>query len=142
MTQKNQMERADIQSIRRFAEAYAAAWCSQNPGSVAEFYEVNGSLKVNEDSPAIGREAITAVAQGFMIAFPDMKVLLDGVELKENGAVFHWTLIGTNNGPEGTGSAVRVSGFEEWQIGANGLIGISNGHFDAADYERQLAGEN
>jgi hypothetical protein len=142
MTQKIYMERDDIESIRGFAEAYAAAWCSQNPGSVAEFYELTGSLKVNEDPPAIGREAITAVAQGFMTAFPDMNVLLDEVGLKESGAVFHWTLIGTNNGPGGTGRAVRISGFEEWQIGVNGLIGTSNGHFDAADYDRQLAREN
>ena len=130
-----------IQSIRRFAQAYAAAWCSQNAVSVAEFYELDGSLKVNEDPPAIGRAAITAVARGFMTAFPDMKVSLDNVTLDGSGAVFHWTLTGTNYGPGGTGRAVRISGFEEWQIGANGLIGTSNGHFDAVEYQRQLAGE-
>ena len=135
------MERDDIQSIQRFAQAYSSAWCSQNAASVAEFYELDGSLKVNEDPPAIGRAAITAVAQGFMTAFPDMKVSLDNVTSDGSGAVFHWTLTGTNCGPGGTGRAVRISGFEEWQIGANGLIGTSNGHFDAVEYQRQLAGE-
>jgi hypothetical protein len=32
------------ESIRALAEKYTAAWCSQNPASVAAFYEENGSL--------------------------------------------------------------------------------------------------
>ena len=53
-------------------------------------------------------------------------------------AVFRWTLTGTNIGPGGTGKAVRISGQEEWTIGADGLIAESKGHFDEADYQRQL----
>ena len=52
--------------IRSLAEAYTAAWCSQNAASVAACYEENGSLSVNEDAPAVGRKAIAEVAQGFM----------------------------------------------------------------------------
>jgi predicted ester cyclase len=52
--------------------------------------------------------------------------------------VFHWTLTGTNTGPGGTGKRVRFSGYEVWQIGADGLISESKGHFDTAEYERQL----
>jgi serine/threonine protein kinase len=48
------------------------------------------------------------------------------------------TLVRTNTGPRGTGRVVRISGFEVWQIGANGLIANSRGHFDSADYRRQL----
>jgi hypothetical protein len=33
---------------------------------------------------------------------------------------------------------VRVSGYEEWTIGADGLIAESKGHFDEADYQRQI----
>jgi ornithine cyclodeaminase/alanine dehydrogenase-like protein (mu-crystallin family) len=33
---------------------------------------------------------------------------------------------------------VQISGFEEWQIGGDGLIAESQGHFDAAAYQRQL----
>jgi hypothetical protein len=33
---------------------------------------------------------------------------------------------------------VRISGFEMWKIGEDGLIAESEGHFDAADYQRQL----
>jgi hypothetical protein len=125
-------------SIREFAEAYTSAWCSQDPASVASFFEVEGSLAVNDGAPAVGREAITDVAQGFMTDLPDMKVLLDEVVTRNGGAIYHWTLTGTNTGPGGTGRSIRISGFEEWQMGANGLIAKSSGHFDAEDYARQI----
>lgn len=124
--------------IRALAEGYTAAWCSQNAASVAFFYEENGSLSVNDDPPAVGRTAITEVAQGFMTAFPDLKVSMDDVLLQDEGAVYHWTLTGTNNGPGGTGRVVRISGYEAWQIGTSGLIANSRGHFDSDDYSRQL----
>lgn len=44
-----------MQLIRRLAEGYTAAWCSQDAVGVAAFYEENGSLKVNEDPPWGGR---------------------------------------------------------------------------------------
>jgi uncharacterized protein (TIGR02246 family) len=124
--------------IRALAEGYTVAWCSQNAASVASFYEENGSLSVNNDPPAVGRTAITEVAQGFMTAFPDMKVSLDEVQLQDEDAVYHWTLTGTNNGPGGTGRKVRISGYEVWQIGPSGLIANSRGRFDSDDYRRQL----
>lgn len=82
--------------------------------------------------------AITAAAQGFMTAFPDMVVTMDGISLDGTTTVYRWTLSGTNTGPGGTGKAVRISGYEEWAIGANGLIVESKGHFNEADYQRQL----
>jgi uncharacterized protein (TIGR02246 family) len=127
-----------LQLIRALAEEYTAAWCNQNAASVASFYEESGSLRVNDDPPAVGRMAITEVAQGFMTAFPDLKVSLDDVRLQDEGAVYHWTLSGTNNGPGGTGRKVRISGYEVWQIGPIGLIANSSGHFDSDDYSRQL----
>jgi hypothetical protein len=33
---------------------------------------------------------------------------------------------------------VKISGFEEWRFGLDGLIAESLGHFDAVDYQRQL----
>ena len=36
------------------------------------------------------------------------------------------------------GHRVRISGFEVWQIGADGLIAESLGHFDSAAYQHQL----
>ena len=127
-----------IQEIRLIAEAYFAAWSSQDPSQVAAFYKLDGWLSVNDDPPATGREAITEVAKGFMAAFPDMKVVLDSVVLQHDDAVCHWTWTGTNSGPGGTGRPVRISGFEVWEIGSNGLIASSKGHFDAVEYRRQL----
>jgi hypothetical protein len=101
---------------------------------------LRGSLKVNDNAPAVGRHAITETAQGFMTAFPDMQVLMDGVAIKGDGVLYRWTLVGTNTGPGGTGRSVRIGGYEEWRIGADGLIEESLGQFDSEDYQRQLDG--
>ena len=133
--------------ITDFAKRYAEAWCSQNPQSVAAFFAENGSLTVNDGPPAVRRAAIAEVARGFMRDFPDIVVTMDKVthESKLGGrsscdAVFHWTLTGKNTGPGGTGKRVRISGYELWKIDNDGLIAESKGHFDGADYERQLSG--
>lgn len=128
----------DKEQLTNFGKKYSEAWCSQKPESVAAFFATNGSLKVNADSPAVGREAITKVAQGFMTAFPDMIVAMDSLITKPNGIEFHWTLTGTNSGPGGTGKKVKISGFELWQIDKDGLIQESIGSFDADEYNRQL----
>lgn len=130
----------DPESLQEFARRYTVAWCSHDAASVAAFFAPNGSLRVNDDDPAIGREAITNVAQGFMSAFPDMKVLMDDLIVDGDQAVYRWTLVGTNTGPGGTGQGVRIRGFEEWRIGADGFIAESLGHFDSEDYQRQLDG--
>lgn len=134
------MKQIDDIRIKEFAAKYAAAWCSQNAASVAAFYAENGSLKINNGTPSIGRKAITVAAQDFMTAFPDMVVTMDKLIVDGNHAVFHWTLIGTNTGPGGTGNPVEISGYEEWTIGPDGLIAGSKGHFDEADYEHQMKG--
>ncbi|MBK7931424.1 MAG: SgcJ/EcaC family oxidoreductase [Bryobacterales bacterium] len=126
------------EAVRALAERYTEAWCSQRAASVAEHFAADGSLQVNDGAPAVGRAAITATAQGFMTAFPDLQVLLDELRADGDGYVYHWTLVGTNSGPGGTGKRVRISGYEEWKISADGLIARSLGHFDAAEYARQL----
>jgi len=128
----------DSSKLRVFATNYTAAWCSQHAERVASFYAENGSLTINEGKPSIGRTAITTAAQGFMTAFPDMVVEMDKLDLDGDRVLYHWTLTGTNTGPAGTGATVRISGFEEWTIGADGLIVESKGHFDESDYQRQL----
>jgi uncharacterized protein (TIGR02246 family) len=124
--------------LPELAQRYTAAWCSQNAASVAACYSPNGSLTINGGAPAVGRSAITEAAQGFMTMFPDMQVLMDDLRIDGDGAVYHWTLIGANTGPGGRGHKIRVSGFERWKIGADGLIGESQGSFDRADYQLQL----
>jgi steroid delta-isomerase-like uncharacterized protein len=128
----------DLAAMNEFGNRYAEAWGSHAAESVAAFYSEDGSLRVNDDLPAVGRKAIAEVARAFMTAFPDMKVTMDELAAGPPGAVFHWTLTGTNTGPGGTGRRVRIRGYEVWQMGADGLIGRSEGHFDSAEYERQL----
>ena len=124
--------------LTSFARRYAKAWRSQNPESVAAFFAERGSISINNGPPAVGRAAIAREAQAFMTTFPDMVVTMDKVVHNEEGAKFHWTLTGTNTGPGGTGKRVRISGYELWKIDNDGLIAESKGHFDAAEYERQL----
>jgi uncharacterized protein (TIGR02246 family) len=124
--------------LQELAEHYTAAWCSQDPARVAAHYAPAGSLTINGGAPSAGRAAITEAARSFMVAFPDLKVLMDDVRQTGETAEYYWTLVGTNTGPGGTGQSVRISGFEEWTIGEDGLIAASLGHFDEADYARQL----
>ena len=128
----------DLAKIITFAKRYAEAWCSQNPESVAAFFAENGSLRVNEGPPAVGRAAIAEVARGFMRDLPDIIVTMDDMTNETDAMTFHWTLTGTNTGPGGTGKRLRISGFELWKLDPDGLIAESKGHFDSAEYERQL----
>ena len=122
-----------------FGRRYTAAWCSHDPASVAAFFSDAGSLMVNDGEPARGRSAIADVVQGFYDAFPDTVVLMDAVRAAGDHGVYLWTYEGTNTGPGGSGHAVRFSGWEAWTFSDDGLIAVSDGRFDAAEYERQLA---
>ncbi|HTQ57864.1 MAG TPA: nuclear transport factor 2 family protein [Bryobacteraceae bacterium] len=118
--------------VRDLARRYTAAWCSQDPARVAAFFSPSGSLRVNDGEAAVGRSAIAEVARGFMTAFPDLEVRMEDLLVENGRMVYRWSLTG--------GQRVRIHGFEVWTIGADGLIAESHGHFDAADYERQVQG--
>jgi predicted ester cyclase len=124
--------------VESLAKLYTEAWCSGDPSRVAGFYSPTGSLSINGRPPAVGREAITQAAQEFMTAFPDMKVAMDGLSVESTRARFRWTLTGTNTGPGGSGKRISISGFEQWTLGDDGFITESQGHFDEAEYQRQL----
>lgn len=128
----------DPERLGAFAAAYTAAWCSMDPQQVAAHFAPQGSLTINDGPPAVGRAAIAEAARGFYAALPDMQVFMDDLIVDGPRIEFHWTFTGTNTGPGGTGKAVRVSGFEEWMIDDDGLIGASLGHYDQAEYSRQL----
>ena len=127
-----------LADVRDFARRYTAAWCSRNAASVAVFFSPNGFITINGGAPAMGREAVAQVAQGFITAFPDLELLMDDLIIQGDRAAYHWTFTGTNTGPGGTGRRIRFSGFELWQFAPDGLIGESQGNFDSADYQRQL----
>jgi uncharacterized protein (TIGR02246 family) len=132
------MSAVSLASLRTFATRYAAAWCNHEASSVANFFAPDGSLTINEGTPAVGRAAIAQAAQEFITSFPDMVVYMDDLVPHGERFYFKWTLEGTNTGPGGTGNRVRISGYEDWKLGADGLIAESLGHFDADEYQRQI----
>ena len=123
----------DCAELDKFAQRYAKAWCSHDTQKVAAFFAENASLTVNGGPPTPALE----IARGFMRDFPDMTVTFDKLEPRADRTAFHWTLTGTY---AGTGKHVGISGYELWKIDNAGLIAESSGHFNAAEYERQLKG--
>lgn len=132
------MTHREMPGLRDFATRYTAAWCSGDAASVAAFFSPHGSLTINAGVPSVGTRAIADAAQGFMTAFPDLKVSLDDVVQQDGEYRYEWTLEGRNTGPGGTGHHVRISGYEQWVMGDDGLICRSQGHYDGADYARQV----
>lgn len=125
----------DEARIRDFARSYTEAWCSRDPEKVAAHFVSGGTIAINGGEPT----EVTEVARGFISAFPDIEVFMDDVVVKDETVEYHWTFTGTNTGPEGTGNSVRISGFEEWELGDAGLVVRSRGNYDQEEYDRQLA---
>jgi uncharacterized protein (TIGR02246 family) len=131
-------ETMNLAEITEFATRYAKAWSGQDPVEFATFYAEDGSLTVNDGEPSVGRDAVEGTARAFMTAFPDMIVTMVEVRQEGNHVVFRWHWTGTNTGPGGTGNGVDLTGFEEWTFNRDGLILESRGHYDHAEYQRQL----
>jgi nuclear transport factor 2 (NTF2) superfamily protein len=121
----------DQDHVRDFARAYTAAWCSHDPARVGGHFTPGGTIALNGGEPT---EA-TEVARSFMAAFPDIQVFMDDVVFNDETVEYHWTFTGTN---AGTGKWVRISGFEEWTFGDDGLVAESQGRYDQAEYDRQV----
>jgi SnoaL-like polyketide cyclase len=96
---------------------------------VAGFFALDGSLTINQDTPSVGREAVTAAIQSFMSAFPNLVMKMDNLTVEGPHVKYHWTLIGTNTGPGATGKSVCISGYEQWRFTDDGLIAESQAHF-------------
>jgi hypothetical protein len=120
--------------VRDFARSYTDAWCSHDPARVAGHFVPDGTIAINGGEPT----AIIEVAQSFISTFRDIKVFMDNVVFKDETVEYHWTFTGTNTGPGGTGTVVRISGFEEWTFGDDGLVVASQGHYDQDEYDRQI----
>jgi len=122
----------DREQIEKLARTYTEAWCSHDAGRVADHYVPGGTIVINGGEP----DEITGVAQSFVDAFPDIEVFMDELVFKGDDLVqYRWTFTGTS---AETGKRVRIPGFEQWTIGADGLIAESLGHYDQAEYDRQL----
>ena len=121
----------DRQQIQQLAREYTEAWCRRDPSRVAAHYVAGGTIAINGGEPA----PIAGVAESFVAAFPDIEVFMDDLVVLDDVVEYHWTFTGTS---AETGKSVRIAGFEEWTIDAGGLIAKSRGHYDQAEYDRQL----
>jgi nuclear transport factor 2 (NTF2) superfamily protein len=122
----------DPKQIEQLARMYTEAWCSRDPARVAGHYVPGGMISINGGDAA----GIAEVAEAFIAAFPDIEVFMDNLVLREDGIIeYRWTFTGTS---AETGKSVRVPGFEEWTIAPDGLIAESRGHYDQAEYDRQV----
>jgi predicted ester cyclase len=121
----------DRRQIAELARSYTEAWCSHDPARVAAHYAPGGTIAINGGKPA----GIAEVAGSFIAAFPDIEVCMDDLVIKDDVVEYRWTFTGTS---AETGKGVRVPGYEEWTIGADGRIASSRGNYDQAEYERQL----
>ena len=131
------ISQSDAEALGR---RYTEAWCSHDPDAVASFYATDGQIVINDGEPSRGRSEVAEMARGFYEGFPDLVVRMDGIRTSGNYCIYLWTLEGTNSGPGGTGKRVELSGWEYWRLSDDGLVADSKGHFDAEDFERQLAG--
>jgi len=128
----------DLQQFEHMTAAYIAAWNSGDPAAVADHYAPGKGITINRGETQFGREAMLAMAGGFMSAFPGMTLSCDFARLAGDRAVFGWTLEGHH---VETGNFVRVGGWEEWELDDQCRITNSLGWFDAADYESQVTGD-
>lgn len=125
------------EAMEERARRYAKAWSSGDPHGVASQFAEDGEIAINGGESLHGRQAIAEMAAGFFAAFPDLVVHCDDIRVAGRFAVFCWTLEGHH---AETGNAVRVPGWEEWELTENNLVAVSRGRFDQADYDRQVAG--
>ncbi len=128
----------DILQAQALAEAYTAAWNSGAAKAVAGFFAQDGSIIINRGTPWQGRAGLEAMANGFYADVPDLSLTCDGIRLLGDHMVYLWTFTGHHSG---TKAPLTIRGCEEWDLDAGGMIALSRGWYDAADYARQVAGD-
>jgi len=120
---------------RRIAQDYAAAWTAGSPEAVAGFFTEDCHLVINRGDPWVGRAMVAQMAAGFFADVPDLKLESDDIRLSGTHAVHVWTFSGHH---VATGNAVKVRGWEEWDLTEDGKIRAARGWYDAGDYARQV----
>jgi uncharacterized protein (TIGR02246 family) len=125
------------EAVREIADAYTAAWNSGSPDAVATFYAETGAIVINRGSPWERRSGVAQMAAGFFADVPGLTLVCDGIRIAGNHVAYLWTFTGTDGA---TRHPLRVSGWEEWDLDADGKVTASRGWFDADDYARQAAG--
>ena len=116
------------------AREYTAAWNTGRPDAVAAFFAETGGIVINRGPLWQGRAGVAAMAAGFFADVPDLTLQCDGVKLAGSHMLYLWTFTGTHSG---TGRALRITGWEEWELGADLLVTASRGWFDPEEWARQ-----
>jgi uncharacterized protein (TIGR02246 family) len=124
------------EAVRAIAKAYTEAWNSGSAEAVATFYAEDGAIVINRGSPWEGRAGVAQMAAGFFADVPDLSLVCDGTRVAGDHVAYLWTFTGTHSA---TGHALRVAGWEEWDLNVEGKVKASRGWFDAEDYARQTA---
>ena len=116
------------------ARAYTAAWNAGSPDAVAAFFAETGQIIINDGDPWLGHAGVAEMAAGFFTDVPDLALTCDGVRVAGDHLVYLWTFTGTHATSK---RALRVTGWEEWDLNADLIVVLSCGWFDAEDYARQ-----
>lgn len=124
--------------VARMAADYTAAWNSGDPAAVASFFAEDGVIVINRGDPWDGRARVQDMAAGFFADVPDLSLTCDDIRLSGAHAVYVWTFTGHD---AGSGNALNIRGWEEWEIGPDLKVKSSRGWFDADEYARQAAGD-
>lgn len=119
------------------AKAYTAAWNSGSAEAVAAFYAEDGEIVINRGAPWRGRKGVAEMAAGFFADVPDLTLVCDGVRVAGDHVAYLWTFTGHH---AQTRNPLSISGWEEWDLDAEGKVAASRGWYDAEDYARQVAG--
>lgn len=126
----------DDATVRTIADGYTAAWNSGSAEAVSMFYAETGRIVINRGSPWEGRNGVAQMAAGFFADVPDLTLVCDGFRVAGSHVAYMWTFTGTHGS---SGRALRVSGWEEWELDADNKVTASLGWFDADDYARQTS---
>jgi hypothetical protein len=120
--------------LEAFGARYAAAWSSGDPSRVVACFAADGCIVINDSEPFNGAEGIHEVALDWMTTFADLVVVCDRLVDEEGELRWYWTMTGTTS----SGDRVEISGYEALVLSDDGLIRRAEGHFDQAEYDRQM----
>ena len=123
-------------AAERLAQDYTSAWNTGKPKNVASFFAESGGIVINRGPLWQGRAGVAAMAAGFYADVPDLTLVCDGVKLAGSHMLYLWTFTGTH---AGTGRALRITGWEEWELGEDLKVTASRGWFDPEEWARQTA---
>lgn len=126
------------EQVLAFGTEYAEAWSSSDPARVVSMFAPDGSIAINGGPPAAGVDGIANVAQSYMSAFPDLQVTCERMERVGNQWKWFWRMRGAFSGAGGTGKRIDIRGWEVLTLTLDGRINHAEGHFNQAEYDRQL----